>query len=352
MIKKLLLASMTSIFVMNAQALELGAPIKTSITIEKPGSQGMVTEKQDIYLMNIKLTPKQKQLIMSYTPKPEKVSLKTDHSLPSQVQLGMNGVPVLYQGSHGSCVTFANTAAIDAALGQGDYISQLCGLELGNYLAAESYYTSGWNGSYGVWVLDQIFRFGIVNKNTQTEVGCADVKDYPLKDQSAEGNVMSPEEFKAKSEMINNNIYYIQHMNWFDRMSKRYTDTDESEIVLHKVKLALNKGNRVTFGAFLIIGPYCSAGACAKFHKNFDTWALTKELETPPYETGGHEMVITGYDDNASAIDTSGHQHKGLLTLRNSWSSQAGDEGNYYMTYDYFKKFANEVQEIAVIKED
>ena len=44
----------------------------------------------------------------------------------SKVQLDMGNVPVLDQGGYGSCVTFANTAALDAALNQGDYISQVC----------------------------------------------------------------------------------------------------------------------------------------------------------------------------------------------------------------------------------
>ncbi len=38
---------------------------------------------------------------------------------PEKVELGMNGVPVLNQGMHGTCVTFAVTAAVDAALGKG-----------------------------------------------------------------------------------------------------------------------------------------------------------------------------------------------------------------------------------------
>lgn len=42
------------------------------------------------------------------------------------VELGMNSVPVLDQGSYGTCVTFATTAAMDAVLGLGDYISQQC----------------------------------------------------------------------------------------------------------------------------------------------------------------------------------------------------------------------------------
>ena len=352
MIKKLMLGTAIAIALcaMNAQALELGKPIKTTITVNKPGTQGMVTTKKDIFLMNIKLTPKQQQMLMNYSPKKAKASFKTDSTLPSSVQLGMNNVPVLDQGWHGTCVTFATTAALDAVLGKGDYISQLCNLELGNYLESESYMPSGWDGSFGGWILDQTMRFGIINKYHQQANGCAGLKEYPQKDYS-EGNAMTPDEYKNMSEDLENKIYYVPLMNFFDRWDKHFTDTDQSEMVLTKTKEALNKGNRLTFGTFLVVGPYCNAGACAKFHKNEDTWALTKELETPPYFTAGHEMIITGYDDNAEAVDKDGKKHLGLLTLRNSWGEEAGDGGNYYMTYDYFKKFADEVQEIGILKD-
>ena len=94
----------------------------------------------------------------------------------------------------------------------------------------------------------------------------------------------------------------------------------------------------------------CRTGACATHHQVNDTWALTPELSVPPYEVGGHEMVIYGYDDNAVAYDKDGNAHVGLLTLRNSWSSNNGDNGDYYMTYDYFKKYANEVQAVVELK--
>ena len=34
-------------------------------------------------------------------------------------------------------------------------------------------------------------------------------------------------------------------------------------------------------------------------------------------ELAGHEMVIVGYDDNATAVDNTGKEHRGLLKLRN-----------------------------------
>lgn len=47
-------------------------------------------------------------------------------------------------------------------------------------------------------------------------------------------------------------------------------------------------------------------------------------------------MIITGYDDHATARDSAGHAHQGLFTLRNSWGWSVGDWGDFYMSYDYF----------------
>lgn len=63
-------------------------------------------------------------------------------------------------------------------------------------------------------------------------------------------------------------------------------------------------------------------------------------------------MVIIGYDDSAVATDKYGNKHQGLLILRNSWSSATGDQGNYYMTYDYFEVFVLEVQKIFAYSGD
>ena len=80
-----------------------------------------------------------------------------------KIQLGMNGVPVLDQGIHGSCVTFAVTAALDAAIKKGDYISQLCLLQLGNYIEQEEGEPSGWNGLWNREAFARIDKYGIVN---------------------------------------------------------------------------------------------------------------------------------------------------------------------------------------------
>ena len=61
----------------------------------------------------------------------------------------------------------------------------------------------------------------------------------------------------------------------------------------------------------------------------------------------GHAIIVIGYNDNAvitNPIDNS--RHKGVLKLRNSWGEKAGDHGDYYMSYDYFKLMAEESIEI------
>ena len=90
------------------------------------------------------------------------------------------------------------------------------------------------------------------------------------------------------------------------------------------------------------------AGACGKLHAENDTWALTKSINNDLNpELGGHEMVIIGYDDNATVLDNEGGVHKGVFTLRNSWGDDVGDKGNFYMTYDFSKKFAFEVKKFS-----
>jgi C1A family cysteine protease len=94
-------------------------------------------------------------------------------------------------------------------------------------------------------------------------------------------------------------------------------------------------------------------GAVGTHNAKDDTWVLTPEIARDIYlrpQFGGHEMVITGYDDNAASVDDQGREHKGLFTLRNSWGDQFGDKGNFYMSYDYFKVLSIEVQRIRAIE--
>lgn len=271
-------------------------------------------------------------------------SIQSKHSaltsLPSKIQLGMNNVPVLDQGQHGTCVTFAVTGAMDAVLTKGDYISQLCSLQLGTYLANKGHGPSGWNGSYPVNVIHQIEQYGIVNTTNQYKHGCGDLKEYPAYSSHSSKSFIEPEAYSAMSELVFGN-----RINWTEE-----TNQDNPEAGLDAVKQSLVAGDRLVFAVLLPRVDLGTAGAVGKHNTWFskDSWVLTPEiLKDVPRTRSAHEMIITGYDDHATAVDTDGKKHTGLLTLRNSWSTSVGDYGEFYMSYDYFKLLAFDVKRIS-----
>lgn len=269
---------------------------------------------------------------------------------PSAISLGMNGVPVLDQGPHDTCVTFAVTAALDAALyKQGDYISQLCNLELGEYLHEQNpQQPSGWDGAKAESILSQIKMNGIITKQYQTNFGCADVYQYPINNDGYQGNAMSISEFNKHSDAAAKNI------NWTTLYPKKNAaDITLSPIeYLAMIKVALSHGHRVLLGTIIL--PIGSVGATSTYKVKADTWAVTplvqetvdilldnveKQLRLNPHAEVSlplHEMIITGYDDNAVSYDENNIPHTGILTMRSSWGANVGDHGDFYMNYDYF----------------
>lgn len=284
-------------------------------------------------------------------------------SLAPSAALGMNEVPVLDQGQHGSCVTFAVTGAMDAVLGDNthtqksdDYYSELCSLELGQTLENASpvdekgkhLYPSGWNGSLGVIVLQQIDTYGLVPISYQKTQGCAGVYSYDKDDGDDTGRPMTKKEFKAHSDKEPTFASYKIILASEDA----YSDRSNMNDVLTKTKMALAAGHRVVFGTLIDISVgSLVAGALGSYQSTYDTWILTPDIATHAEKNqieDGHEMIITGYDDNA-VVEGPDAKHVGVLSLRNSWGKYAGDHGNYYMTYDYFLKLANEVEEILPV---
>lgn len=367
--KSLLIGLSVSAFMLanNAQAFEYGHPISATIETNNSvstfanGIQSSASTSKKVYLMNIKMSADEKKKFFDYKSTADSTSnfklAATAATLPTKYDAGMNNVPVLDQGAHGSCVTFANTAAVDALLGKGDYVSQLCSLELGSYLEKRSYLPSGWEGSAGGLVLSQLLGYGIVSTSTQKTKSCAGVTAYPLADENNTGNPIALDDYKQISESLGDNMYWDQMLTLPQRLQWSSTPQDDGATILTQVKQALavkrptDVDSRLTFAVILPVS-HCSAGACAKYHANQDTWAYTKAIKNDPNgETGGHEMVITGYDDNAVATDNEGAKHKGLLILRNSWGTSAGDKGTYYMTYEFFKQFVMEVQRVGLMKD-
>ncbi|MCC5791639.1 MAG: C1 family peptidase [Legionellaceae bacterium] len=318
-----------------------------------PQGQGLTnTETMQFNLPRIKLSAQAKQYLseqlQNYPQSAYRPALFSSE-LPPKVSLGMQGTPVLNQGRHGSCVTFANTAAIDAVLGAGDYISQLCSLELGSWLAInDKIEYSGWNGSWGPVVLDQLMDYGIISKNHEKYQGCAGVQSYPLHDENDEGHPMSEDDYKKYSIPLSRLVDWKPLLN----VEQAFSSQINPDMLVWLAKEQLAKGHRLTIGMMLDVN-VGHAGALGSYKAANDTWMITPEIISDAVNGdiyAGHELVVTGYDDNAIVLDDAGHENRGVFTLRNSWSAFAGDQGNYYVSYDHFKFFTDEVQVIRLKK--
>lgn len=349
---------------MSTYAFQINGNITTIINkTNQPSLRSNLNDKKEVVLMNLFLTPKERAIFFNSTASDELTKNLSQFQIPAKFDVGMNGVPVLDQGRHGSCVTFAVTAAINAGIGKGDYISQLCLLELGSHLEKYGYAPSGWNGSDGETALGQITRYGIINKENQEKYSCAGITKYPLNEMENEGNPMSLNDYKQFSENLNQHTFFHHIFDFYDRLIWKLKHKGQPDLqaqqLLHKIQedLALQANDnsisiRVAFGTMLNIN-FCGAGACGSYHAPNDTWVLTKQIANDPNpRIGGHEMIITGYDNNAIVVDDEGKAHKGILMLRNSWGDNVGDHGNFYMTYDYFKIFAMEANQIDYVLDD
>jgi len=361
-----IIAALVLIISTSAQAMEFEKPLTASIPVTSQPSyrtQSVASVhptqalKKTVMLMRVKLTRHQKQLLNKNQAEATLASSPParNSNLPRQYDRGMNGTPVLDQGLHGTCTTFADTGAIDALLGKGDYVSQLCNLQLGSYFEEKGYVPSGWDGTMGPLPLNQMLSFGIISKPNQRIKTCGGLRDYPLMNPYSIGYSMSLEDFKKSSENLNEMIYWEPLLTYQERFNWAPENTAEAEALLTEIKNVLSLqeeyvDTRLTVGVLIPV-EYCSAGACARYHTENDTWALTNTIQRDEdAEMGGHEMIITGYNDDAVVLDNEGNKHQGLLILRNSWGREAGDQGNFYMTYDYFKLFVMEVQKIVIEK--
>lgn len=260
--------------------------------------------------------------------------------------LGMANVPVLNQGIHGSCVTFALSGALDASYSYGDYVSELCNLELGTYLhSLDPTYNTGWDGSYTSVVLNQIKQYGIIPMTTQTSTGCMGIYTYPVNSNVGVNTLMPLSEFAKYSTNIMSNITSRVLLTF----SQAFTHKLDPTTTLNNIKVAIDNNHREVMG--LVLDPNINGvGAVGSYKAPSDSWILTPQILADAQSgkvNAGHAIVVIGYDDTATIIGPDNVAHQGILILRNSWGSNAGDGGNYYMSYDYAKMFITDTYEIV-----
>ena len=104
-------------------------------------------------------------------------------------------------------------------------------------------------------------------------------------------------------------------------LAKRYkVNTYRRIMTIHEIKTALALGHYVLMATFVTGDNWSS---------NNGGWI------TRPSGSlyGGHATFLYGYDDN---LINKLHGHKGYFLGQNSWGSNWGDYGKYYLPYDYF----------------
>jgi hypothetical protein len=330
-----------------ANAVEIIGNIPVVIEYDNEEFSSIKKEQHKVIVQQIRLSPAAKKILAKRIDESALIEseLFNDAKVPSQVNLGMNGTPALDQGVHGSCVTFATIAAVDAIIGKGDYISPLCSLSLGSYLYRHKMADySGWDGSFGPVILEQYQNYGLVTKRYQYDEGCAGVKRYPTNTAANTGKLMSINEYTTNSFPLGDYATWEHLVELEESFSKNHNPA----ALLREVRKQLNEGNRIVFGALIDVDSKY-AGALGTYQKPHDSWILTKEITNRVKRgdiSGGHQMLIIGYDDQAVVVDAHGKVHKGLLILRNSWGPRAGHSGNFYMSYNYFKTLCDEAQVI------
>lgn len=327
----------------------LDGTIKTFVKFEKPVSQlkhgeSTITDGQYVLLQKIKLSPEAQQWLTTHIN--DKYTLPNS-SFMTQADLGMNGVPVLNQGIHGTCVTFAVSGALDAIIGHEDHVSQLCSLALGKYLHKQSSnYPSGWEGSWADLVLGQYKKFGAISLAHQKKYLCGGRKNYPKK-KTTTGGEMTADKYGLHSENTMKNIQYKWISSYHNAFTEENSNFDRNE----NIRLAISNGHRVLIG-FLLNANRSHNGALGKYRTKYDSWVLSNKIAEDAANgkmNAGHEVIITAYDDNAVITDDEGIQHRGVYTIRNSWGKHAGDRGNYYMSYDYASKLIMDAFEVVAV---
>ncbi|MFJ1268109.1 hypothetical protein ACD661_06040 [Legionella lytica] len=258
--------------------------------------------------------------------------LSTNDGLAAAKQLGMNNVPVLNQGNTYVDSAYASTAAIDALLSRGDFVSQLCLIQLGNYMDPT-------NKGFGFTLhntLSRLENYGYIMKVHQRSAGCEDSIPFI--------------NYESYNRLSRNTV--AESIMWFPLLSmhKSVGERANTEKTLVEVKKAINQEQRVTLGFLAFFNGENTLGAMGTYHEKNDTWILNTQMKRELYNFVPlyyHSVIITGYDNDAISVDETGEKHKGLLTLRGSWGSETGDQGDFYMSYDYFRVLVIEAQQIV-----
>lgn len=225
----------------------------------------------------------------------------------NSIDLGMGKVPVMDTGPYYSTTFLSTLGALNAKLNLIKMIDVQCTQTLLNMLTNNDFYR--WNDSPS-FILQALKEYGIVIDKNSTCSHKIRIDQY-LKISNTKYSDLISFEYSEKSDLnsikaaLKNGIRAI--------IETALSNDSGNPISVNGYNLKMNGKPKIyNGGLYACQQPESSISYCSN-------------------QNAAISLIVIGYDDNQQ-----------LLKLRNSWGSDAGENGNYYMTYSFFKAMAGE----------
>ncbi|GEM_PF-1904675 len=106
-------------------------------------------------------------------------------------------------------------------------------------------------------------------------------------------------------------------------------------------------GTRFLTNVKAVLASGYPVGISVQEYSDYDNWYKTSSasvMDPPVGNLDGdyHFMVVIGYNDTMSYTDSSGQSAQGALRIQNSWGTDFGDGGRFWMSYQAFINSINE----------
>jgi C1A family cysteine protease len=127
-----------------------------------------------------------------------------------------------------------------------------------------------------------------------------------------------------------------------------YTEALKHKIIVNSVVSSDNPETEISTVNLNLIKQHLAAGYPCAFifivYDSFESLQAPWILDLPQPEEqvqGGHAILCVGYDDNKE-YETRNGTKKGCFIIRNSWGAEWGENGYFYMTYDFIQGKGND----------
>lgn len=228
--------------------------------------------------------------------------VKAPEELPERVSLRAKCGQIRQQGKAGFCHSFAGTALknVQETLERGDRKYNFSPLGLAKAIKSNDGITYT-EGSTLLDVCKALCRDGVFDEVFYP------YEKYDTNIFKNTGKITFPDMPVSKSEEAHIPRYYCQN----------YARVD----TLQDMKTALAHNNPVLLGITCSNEIYHPTDACIG-------------LPLDAFLIGGHAILVIGYDDNKEKT-IRGRKYKGFLECQNSWGTEYGDNGFFWIPYEY-----------------